>query len=61
MAFVNKDDIRTVVKYNIDDEDIEYITNTVNDIMSQYSKVEKIPYGKDKYRHVVDEIVASLL
>ena len=66
--YVTNRDITSLVQYSvqsgkmspISDEEIRSLTSTINAIMKQRNMVEKIPYGRDNYRDIVDEIFVAL-
>lgn len=44
----------------ISEEEIKNLTETINATMRQMNLIEKIPYGRDNYKNLVDEIFAGL-
>ncbi len=44
----------------LSEDEIEYLYETINEILQNYDAVEKLPYGKTNYCHVVDEVFTAL-
>ena len=66
--YVTKQEISRLVEYAVSDgkmspiadSEIQSLTDTINRTMAQRNLIERIPYGRDNYKDIVDEIFVAL-